>query len=205
MLLRAVEDHYNLRQTMPNQKSQISVELSDSGKCCLVYREDTVTNGGIKDMRCECKVVWVYPSSNVTRCPVCLTLKYLSLCPRYIRKPNFYLRSLEKLTPTTGYAEQLVSAHTLSKVIIKLMYKAEIQGFFTNHSAHRTGSTRLFRAGLTVKLSRNVQVTGLTLLTNTKLQVMHNVKMYLIQLVRIQMSQNRRKLLCQNAIMPVEP
>ena len=140
---------------MPDQKGQISIELSDSGKRCLVYREDTVTkthDGGLKDMNCERKIVCVYPSSDLRKCPVRLTLKYLSLCPRYIRKPNFYLRSLEKPTPTTWYAEQVVGSQTLSKVIGKLMEGAEIQGFFTNHSARRTGSTRLFRAGVDRKI-----------------------------------------------------
>ena len=47
----------------------------------------------------EKKVVWVFPSKDVTRCPVRLVDKYLSLVPPVkanSTKCNFYLRSLEK-------------------------------------------------------------------------------------------------------------
>ena len=102
--LRAIEEHYGLRRELPNEKSQISFEYNSIGVKCLVYREDTVTkthDGGLNDMQNERKIVWVYPSENVNRCPVRLTQKYLSLCPDYVKKPNFYLQSKQKYTPTT--------------------------------------------------------------------------------------------------------
>ena len=94
--LRAVDEHYNLRREMPTQASQIQFERNSKGQKCLVYREDCVTkthDGGINDMRRDRKVVWVYPSTNIERCPVRLVDKYLSLCPLYFRKSNFYLQS----------------------------------------------------------------------------------------------------------------
>ena len=154
--LRAVDEHYHLRRSMPNKPSQISIESDSNGVKCVVYREDTVTkthDGGLKDMKAERKVVWVYSNNtNVIRCPVRLVQKYLSLCPRYIKKENFYLQLRQRTTPTTWYAEQVVGQQTLSKVVKKMMESAEISGYFTNHSARRTGGTQLFRAGVERKL-----------------------------------------------------
>ena len=68
MYLCTVKDHYNLHRNMPDQKSQITFEMNEKGVMCMVYREDTVTkthDGGLKDMRAERKVVWVYPRSNL--------------------------------------------------------------------------------------------------------------------------------------------
>lgn len=155
MYSRAVEDHYNLRRSVPGKASQISFEQNEKGIMCMVYCEDSVTkthDGGIRDMRSDRKVVWVYPSEDCNKCPVRLTQKYLALCPKYIKKENFYLRSLEKPTPHQWYAEQVVGSQALSKVIGSIMEKGEFFGFFTNHSARRTGGTHLFRAGVQRKL-----------------------------------------------------
>ena len=103
---------------MPGNPSQISFEMNDKGKLCMVYREDAVTkthDGGLRDMRAERKVVWVYPSENPIKCPVRLTQKYLSLCPDYIKKSNFYMRSLEKPTPKQWYVEQVVGSPNFVK------------------------------------------------------------------------------------------
>ena len=79
---------------MPDKPSQLQFKKNSKGQRCLVYSEDTVTkanDGGLKNMKSERKVVWDFPSSNINRCPVRLVDKYLSLCPRYYLKPNFYL------------------------------------------------------------------------------------------------------------------
>ena len=52
-LLRAVDEHYNLRRDMPNNQSQLSFRINNFGEKCLVYQEDTVTkthDGGLNDM-----------------------------------------------------------------------------------------------------------------------------------------------------------
>ena len=155
LYLCAMEDHYNLCRNMSYQQGQILFELSEKGVRCLVYREDCTTkthDGGLKDMRADRKIVWVYPSKDVTKCPVHLTQKYLSLYPKYEKNSNFYLHSLDKPSPKQWYAEQVVGAQTLSKVIWTIMELGEFKGFFTNHSARRTGGTRLFRAGVQRKL-----------------------------------------------------
>ena len=108
--LRAIEEHYSLRREMPNESYQISFEYNSIGVKCMVYREDAVSkthDRGLTDMRKERKIVWVYPSDNSNRCPVRLTQKYLSLCPDYMKKPNFYLQSRQKFTPSVWYAGQV--------------------------------------------------------------------------------------------------
>ena len=156
-LLRAVEEHYCLRRDMPKECSQIAFKVNDFGEKCLVYTEDCVTkthDGGLSDMRRDRKVVWVFPNkANMQRCPVRLVQKYISLCPKgYYKKSNFYLQSLQKLSPNQWYGERVVGQQTIGKVIKKLMEEADIQGYFTNHSARRTGGTRLFQAGIDRKL-----------------------------------------------------
>ena len=88
-------------------------------------------------------------------------MRYLSLCPRtYFKKENFYLKSLSKPAPIQWYGREVVGTNTLSKVVKKMMGKAEIEGFFTNHSARRTGGTGLFQAGVNRKLIK--EATGHT-------------------------------------------
>ena len=74
------------------------------------------------------------------------------MCPAYYRKENFYLQSRVKTTPKLWYQEQVIGNNTIGKVVKTLVDKAKIEGFFTNHSLHRSGGTRLFRAGVDRKL-----------------------------------------------------
>ena len=153
--LRAIEEHYYLRRPTPDKPSQISFERNSSGVRCLVYREDTITkthDGGLKDMKRDCKVVWVYPSENSNRCPVRIVEKYMGLCPKYYAKKNFYLKSLTKPKPTQWYCNQVVGQNTLAGVVKVLMKEAGIEGFFTNYSTRHTGGIRLFQAGVDRKL-----------------------------------------------------
>ena len=145
---------------MPNKSSQLSFQRDSNGVRCLVYHEDTSTktnDGGLKQMKKERKVVWVYPNSeNISRCPVRLVDKYISLCPPYFKKENFYLQSLTKTNPAQWYAEQVVGINSLKKVIKNLLGCANIESYFTNHSLRRTGSTRLFQAGIERKIVKEV-------------------------------------------------
>ena len=153
--LRAVDEHYHLRREMPTKPSQLQFERSSDGTKCLVYREDFITkthDGGLKDRKSDRKVVWVFPSNDPTRCTVRLVEKYLSLCPLYYKKDNFYLQCKVKPTPKQWYQEQVIGKNTISKVVQNLVKTAKIDGFFTNHSLRRSGGTRLFRAGIDRKL-----------------------------------------------------
>ena len=107
--LRAGDEHYQLRRDMPNKRSQLRFETSKFGERCVVYYEDTGTksnDGGLKHMKLDRKIVWMHPNIELPeRCPVRLIEKYLSLCPNYEKKANFYLQSLQKLTPKQWYGE----------------------------------------------------------------------------------------------------
>ena len=154
--LRAVHEHYNLHRDVDDMKGQLMFVLNPGGVRCILYRGDAVTkthDGGLGDMNRDRKSCWIYPNlGNPSRCPVRLIEKYFNLCPKVSKKPNFYLQSLNKPTPSQWYSAQVVGQHMISKVVKSLMEKAGIKGFFTNHSTRRTGGTRLFRAGVQCKL-----------------------------------------------------
>ena len=108
-------------------------------------------------MRKYRKIVWVYPSKNVVRCPVRLVEKYIGLCPPVsvkTKKLNFYLRSLDKPSLTQWYGEQVVGLNTLRKVTGNLLKSVHLDGHFTNHSLRRSGMSRLFQSGVDPKLIR---------------------------------------------------
>ena len=69
--------------------------------------------------------------------------KYMSLCPDVgaKSKPNFYLRPLDKINPAQWYSTRVVGVNTLRKVVGKLLKSAELDGYFTNHSLRRSGTT----------------------------------------------------------------
>ena len=155
--LRAGDEHYALHRDTKEKPSQLSFCRNDKGVRCLVNHEDHVTktnDGGLKHMRKECKVIWVYPSSDITHCSIHLVDKYVSLLPppknKTPKKANFYLRSLEKPSPAQWYGEQVVGLNTLKKVVQELLKDSD--GFYTNHSLCRTGTTHLFRSGMDRKL-----------------------------------------------------
>ena len=156
--LRAGDEHYDLRRETLEKPSQIQFETDNSGVKCIVYREDSVTktnDGGLKSMRKQRKIVWVHPSNDKTRDPVRLVEKYISLCPPVspkTKKFNFYLRSLERPTPTRWYGEQIVGINSIRKVVQNIAKNAESMGFMTNHSLRRSGATRLFQNGIDRKL-----------------------------------------------------
>ena len=159
LALRAGDEHYDLCRESPTLPSQLSFERdSESGRRCVVYREDTVTkcnDGGISNLKKDRKVVWIFPSKNISRCPARLIDRYVSLCPKVTsktKKLNFYLRSLEKPNPAQWYGIQLVAKNTLSKIVGKLLKSCNLDGYFTNHSLHRTSATRLFQAGVDRKI-----------------------------------------------------
>ena len=156
--LCAGDEHYNLCRDAPGCPSQLSFKQNSEGVRCLVYTEDSVTktnDGGLRHMQKERKVVWVYPSENSIKCPVRLVDKYMSLVPPVTaksKKHNFYLRSLEKVSPAQWYSEQVLGLNNIKGVVKSLLKSAKLDGYFTNHSLRCTSTTRLFREGVDRKL-----------------------------------------------------
>ena len=112
-------------------------------------------DGGLGSLKKDCTEVWGFPSKDVNCCTVRLVDKYMSLLlpvgPK-TKKTNLYLRSLEKPNPAQWYGEQVVGCHTLCGVVKSFLKSAELDGFFTNHSLHRTSMTHLFQAGVDLKI-----------------------------------------------------
>ena len=156
--LHAGDEHYELRRDTPEKSSQFSFQKNSKGQRCVVYTEDTTTktnDGGLASLRKDRKVVWIYPSSNVNRCPMRLIDKYISLCPEIRSEKlrcNFYVRSLERPNPAQWYSNRVVGVNTLRKYVQEMLKSAKLDGFFTNHSLRRTSTTRLFQAGVDRKL-----------------------------------------------------
>ena len=73
-----------------------------------------------------------------------------------MRKKKFLLESETQTTPKQWYASQVVGTNSIAMVVKELMKAANIDGFFTNHSLRRIGSTRLFRACVERKLVKEV-------------------------------------------------
>ena len=156
--LRAGDEHYDLHRNASGKLSQFSFQRNQKGQRCVVYTEDTVTktnDGGLASLKKDRKVVWMYPSSDITRCPVRLFDKYISLCPEIRtgkQKTNFYLRSLDRPNPAQWYSNQVVGLNTLRQTVKQMLKSADLDGYFTNHSLRRTSTTRLFQAGIDRKL-----------------------------------------------------
>ena len=78
----------------------------------------------------------------------------MSLCPSVCKngKPNFYLRSLEKTNPAQWYLTHVLGVNAIRKTVTQMLKDAKLDGFFTNHSLRRSGTTRLFHAGVDRKI-----------------------------------------------------
>ena len=156
LALRAGDEHHQLRRECNGKKSQLVFQRNKVGDRCLVYYEDTCTktyNGGLHHMKKDRKIVWIFPNKKDTnRCTVRLVDKYLSLCPTKTSKCNFYLRSLEKSNPAQWYGNQVLGQNTLREVVKNLLKNAKLDGYFINYSLRRSGTTRLFQAGVDRKL-----------------------------------------------------
>ena len=107
-------------------------------------------------MKKERKIVWIKPNKNPLRCPVRIVEKYLKLLPTGGMKPNLYLHSLKRPKPHTWYCETPLGINKVRSVVKEILHDAGLDGFFTNHSLHRTAATCLFQAGQNVKLIKEV-------------------------------------------------
>ena len=157
--LRAGDEHYALRRPGRCTSSQISFEVNKDGLRCAVYHEDTVTKtnqGGLKDMKKERKVVWIKPNTNLVRCPVRIIEKYVNLLPENGSKPNFYLQSLRRTKPFCWFSTTPVGINSLRKVVSSMLRDARLDGYFTNHSLRRTCATRLYQAGQSTKMIKEI-------------------------------------------------
>ena len=159
LALRAGDEHYALRHPGGCTLSQLSFETNTLNQKCLVYREDTVTKtnrDGFRVMKKARKIVWIKPNSNFQRCPVCFVEKYLNLIPYGGVKGNLYVQSLRKPKPSVWYSTTPVGINKIRSVVGSLLKDAGLDGYFTNHSLHRTCTTCLFQVGQSSKLVKEI-------------------------------------------------
>ena len=70
-------------------------------------------------------------------------------------KPNFYLRSLEKINPGQWHSTQVFGLNKIKLTVKEMLKSAKLDGFFTNHSLRCTGTSTIFQAGLDQKLVKD--------------------------------------------------
>ena len=149
-------EHNRLRR--PGFNSQIVVGTDSRGKECLIYNEDPLhkTNqGGLKCIPKK-KVMYVYPSANVQRCPVNVFKKYIRLLPAPKSCAKLYLRARQKPTPNIWFCDQPLGSNKVSSAVKNMCKKAGLVGKFTNHSLRATSASRMYHCGIPEQMIKEV-------------------------------------------------
>ena len=155
--LRSGKEHRQLRA----DPCQITLHERSSMRPYLEYVEDVSKNrpGGLKGRKIQPKIVQHHNNrSHPERCFVELFKLYQSRCPSDRPKDAFYLKPLDKSTPTCWYSRKPLGYHKLEGTVARLCKEAGIPGFRTNHSLRATAATRLYNAG--VEEQQVMEITG---------------------------------------------
>ena len=157
LALRGGIEHMRLRR--PGFQCQIVNELDEeTGKEILIYTEDALqkTNQGGLVGKPTHKVVRIFPSENVNRCPVRLFCKYLSLLPQGRSCGKLYLRPKQKFTPCVWYCDQPYGKNKVGTTVKKLCEMAKIEGRFSNHSLRATSASRMFHQNIPEQVIKEI-------------------------------------------------
>ena len=106
LALRGGVEHTRLRRS--GFRSQIETEIDeDTAKEVLIYKEDPMqkTNQGGLTSKPNRKVVRVFLSANISRCPVRLYVKYIGLLPSGKSCGKLYLCPKVKFTPAVWFCD----------------------------------------------------------------------------------------------------
>jgi len=152
-ILRSGEEHRHLK--IP----QLQRNISPDEKVRYTYTENSSKNrsGGFNQLDVPHKVVHQYEDPRAgPRCHVFLLDLYLSKIPNQAKDQDiFYLRPL----PSVPLKESLpwftcapVGKNTLSQITKKMCGEAKIDGNKTNHSLKAYATSKLFQAGIPVKV-----------------------------------------------------
>ena len=156
LALRGGVEHSHLRR--PGFDPQIIVEKDDCGKKRLVYREDPLqkTNqGGLVCKRTN-KVVYVYESASLRKCPVRLYEKYIGLLPEPKSCRKLYMRPRMRCSPKVWYCDQPYGVNKVSSTVKKLCKSACLQGKFTSHSLRATSASRMYQSDVPEQVIKEV-------------------------------------------------
>ena len=157
--LRAGKEHRALR-SIPFDSQFEFLDNNGTG-VFLRYTEDAglkTNKGGLKQKNVDRKVVDVYPTSNVERCPVRILMKYLSMLPRNRRCKALYLRPRKKYSQRSWFLDSAVGANTLREVVKTVCELGKLPGYYTNHSLRSSSATRMYRNGVEEQLI--MEITG---------------------------------------------
>ena len=144
--LHAGKEHYQLR-SIPFG-SQFTLLNDDSCRMYFRYVEDIALKAnkrGLKNRKTEAKVVDMYPVSDVERCPVHILYKYMTMLPRVRNCKRLYLQPRKKFISKSWYLDAPVGENKLRTFVKDLCTKANIPGFYANHSLHATGATCMYQ------------------------------------------------------------
>ena len=155
--LRAGKEHRVLR-SIPF-KSQF--EFLDDGQGGVFFRftEDSglkTNKGGLKQKKVEPKVVDVFPTKNMERCPVRILMKYLSLLPKNRVCKALYLRPRKAFTHRCWFLDKPVGVNTLREVVKTVCEQGGLPGYYTNHSLRSSSATRMYHNGVEEQLIQEI-------------------------------------------------
>ena len=156
LALRGGIEHNRLRR--PGFELQISVSVDSRGKECLIYQEDPLqkTNQGGLKCKLKKKIIYVYPSDNVERCPVRIYKKYIGLLPPLKACKKLYMRVKQKSTPKVWFCDQPLGANKVASAVKDLCKQEGLVGQFTNHSLRATSASRMYHSGIPEQVIKEV-------------------------------------------------
>ena len=154
--LRGGTEHDKLRR--PGFDCQLNVELDECGIERLVYHEDPLqkTNQGGLLSKSNNKIVYVYGSSNMERCPLYYFKKYIGLLPVTKGCAKLYMRPKKKFTLSTWYCDQPYGFNRIKTTVKEVCKEAGIEGIFTNHSLRATCASRMFSNNVPEQIIKEV-------------------------------------------------
>ena len=156
LALRGGVEHACLRR--PGFDPQIIVEKDDHGKKRLVYKEDPLqkTNQGGLVCKRSNKVVYVYESVSLRKCPVHLYEKYIGLLPKPKSCKKLYMCLRMWFSPKVWYCDQPYGVNKVSSTVKKLCKSAGLKGKFTNHSLRATSASRMYQSDVPEQVIKEV-------------------------------------------------
>ena len=125
----------------------------------LRYSEDIglkTNKGGLRHTKVEPKVVDVYPIENQECCPVEIIAKYLSLIAKNRKCLSFHLHPLKNYSNNVWLKDKLVGVNKLRDTVKDVCKKANLPGFYTNHSLRSTSATKMYRSNIDEQLIQEI-------------------------------------------------
>ena len=102
------------------------------------------------------KEVDCYPIEDKDRCPVGIILFYLSKLPKDRKCTSFYLQPRRKYDNNCWFLDRPCGINRLRDVVKDICSKAQLPGFYSNHSLRSTSATKLYRNNIDEQLIQKI-------------------------------------------------